>query len=119
MRNTLQYLYTILVFTGALTTSYLMVSQSELRNQTRTAQNIDSTSSYRREAAFDSSVTKLFEVESALSSFPTTSSRTPAVDPFQRFEKKNLPNAPAKATSHPVGERAHSEDSSAGFNLLR
>ena len=109
MRNTLQYLYTILVFTGALATSYLMVSQNELRNQTRTAQNIDSKETYRREAAFDTSVSKLFEMESALSQFPASSSRMPALDSADRTEKKptRLRNAHGKKSA--IGERSSDE----------
>jgi len=119
MRNTLQYLYSILVFSGALTTSYLMVSQNELRNQTRTAQNIDSKDTYRREAAFDSAVSNLFEVENALSRFPSSNARMPALDPFQRFDKPNRTHAPTKRLARPVGERSMADESNLNFALPR
>lgn len=123
MRNTLQYLYTILVFSGALTTSYLMISQKGFRDQTRTAQNIDSKETYRREAAFDSGVSKLFEVGNALSQFPTNSTRIPAVEKTVEKMGDKLPRLkPDTTKKSATGERAADEpaqDNAFGFEAFK
>jgi hypothetical protein len=113
MRNSLQYIYTILVFSGALTTSYLMIAQQEMRNQTRTAQNLDSSRSYRREAAFDSGVTNLFEIENALARVPAQTDRMPA-------DSRRKSNEPVSATPlKSTGERSGTSATAAPFPFLQ
>lgn len=113
MRNSLQYIYTILVFSGALTTSYLMIAQQEMRNQTRTAQNLDSSRSYRREAAFDSGVTNLFEIENALARVPAQNDRMPADARRKSIDAMNA--TPVQST----GERSGSGATAAPFPFLQ
>lgn len=64
MKNRLQYVYTILVFLGVLTTSYLMMNKE---GNARIPLRIYQGPYFRTEAAMmDPAVNQLFEMESAL-----------------------------------------------------
>ena len=63
MKNTLQYIYSISVFTGVLITAYFMMNnESDSRHPVRLVQ----TPGYQMEATFDPAVSRLFQIEGAL-----------------------------------------------------
>ncbi|MSP18057.1 MAG: hypothetical protein EXR74_00655 [Bdellovibrionales bacterium] len=78
MKNRLQYLYSITVFTGALVTAYLMMSNDL---NARIAYRGVQAPQLRKEASIDPSLTSLFEVEKGLDDMSANSK-----------EKKRVPS---------------------------
>jgi hypothetical protein len=70
MRNLLQYVYSILVFFGVLSSAYLAINKEA---SSRSAMTSIQGPSYRSEAAvLDPAVTRLFQMEDALSQLRTS-----------------------------------------------